>query len=223
METLHLTVILQISISGTFTYYHQISVGRTPALTNQEGADIVNNIIQYENQSSIPSKWFKNFIMITGGQTIQEQIQFASQSEYFLNTYIKPPPNSGYPVRIFRNDSTSGVTFNYQDSIKNAINTGGMIVNYIGHAGSNTWDNGLDDPNVLSNQYRMPVIFSMTCFTGKNAETQFRSFGEKFINMPNKGAIGFIRFYRLEFFRFRKYFQRASDKKFYKRYYKTYR
>lgn len=177
---------------GAFTYYHQISVGRIPALTDQEGNDIVNNIIQYENQEITPYKWFKNFVLITGGQSIQEQTQFANQSNYFINTYIKPPPNSGYPVRIFRNDSASGVTFNYQDSIKNAINSGSIITNYIGHAGSNTWDNGLDDPNVLSNQFRMPVVLSMTCFTGKNAETQFRSFGEKFINMPNKGAIGFI-------------------------------
>ena len=177
---------------GTFTYYHQISVGRIPALSTQEGMDIVNNIIQYENQSSLPAKWFKNFVFVTGGTTLQEQIQFASQSEYFINTYIKPAPTSGYPVRIFRNDTSGYVTFNYQDSIKNALNTGGMICNYIGHAASNTWDNGLDDPNVLTNQYRMPVVFSMTCFTGKNSETQFRSFGERFVNIPNKGAIGFI-------------------------------
>lgn len=177
---------------GAFTYYHQISVGRIPALTIQEGNTIVSNIIQYENQSPVPEKWFKNFVLITGGQNIQEQIQFANQSNYFINTYIKSSPNSGYPVRIFRNDSASGVTFNYQDSIKNAINTGATITNYIGHAASNNWDNGLDDPNVLTNQLRMPVVFSMTCFTGKNAETETRSFGERFINMPNKGAIGFI-------------------------------
>jgi hypothetical protein len=177
---------------GAFTYYHQISVGRIPALTQLEGNDIVNNIIQYESQTHLPAGWFKNFIFISGGQTVQEQNEFASKSEYFINNYIKPPPTSGYPVRIYRNDSTGYVTYNYRDSIKNAINVGGMIVNYIGHAGSSTWDTGLDDPNVLSNQTRMPVVFSMTCFTGKNAEADFRSFGEKFMNMPNKGAIGFI-------------------------------
>ncbi len=177
---------------GTFTYYHQISVGRITALTNQEGNAIVSNIIQFENQSPVPEKWFKNFVFITGGMTIQEQIQFANQSNYFINTYIKPSPNSGFPVRVFRNDSAGGVTFNYQDSIKNAINSGSTITNYIGHAASSNWDNGLDDPSVLSNQYRMPVIFSMTCFTGKNAETEFRSFGERFMNMPGKGAVGFV-------------------------------
>lgn len=177
---------------NAFTYYHQISVGRIPALSNQEGNDIVSNIIQYENQSSTPEKWFKNFVFITGGMTVQEQIQFANQSNYFINSYIKPSPNSGFPVRVFRNDSAGGVTFNYQDSIKNAINTGSTITNYIGHAASSNWDNGLDDPSVLSNQYRMPVVFSMTCFTGKNAEAELRSFGEKFVYMPGKGAVGFV-------------------------------
>lgn len=177
---------------GAFTYYHQISVGRIPAYTNPEGNAMVTNIIQYENQSSTPEKWFKNFVFITGGMTIQEQIQFANQSNYFINSYIKPSPNSGFPVRVFRNDSAGGVTFNYQDSIKNAINSGSTITNYIGHAASTTWDNGLDDPSVLSNQYRMPVIFSMTCFTGKNAEAEYRSFGEKFVYMSGKGAVGFV-------------------------------
>ncbi|MCX6163339.1 MAG: C25 family cysteine peptidase [Ignavibacteriae bacterium] len=33
----------------------------------------------------------------------------------------------------------------------------------------------------------------MTCFTGKNAHTDIdRGFGEKFLYLPNKGAIGFI-------------------------------
>ncbi len=65
MEIPQVTGILQILTFGAFTYYHQISVGRIPALTNQEGSDIVNNIIQYENQSSVPSKWFKNFVFIS--------------------------------------------------------------------------------------------------------------------------------------------------------------
>lgn len=175
---------------GTFTYYQDISVGRLPAYTQQEAQELVNKIIAYDNETL--DKWVKDFIFITGGFTRQEQLQFQSQSNGIINNYIFPPPISGIATKIYRNDSSGYVTYNYQDSIKNAINRGGLIVNYMGHAASNVWDNGLEDPNILSNGNKLPLIFSMTCFTGKNSEANFRSFGEKFMYIPNKGSIGFI-------------------------------
>ncbi len=175
---------------GSYMYYHQVAVGRLPVYTTQEAQSVVNKIIDYDN--TLPSKWVKNFIFITGGQNISEQIQFANQSNSFINTYITPCPVAGINTKIYRNDSAGYITFNYQDSIKNSINSGGLIVNYIGHAGSNVWDNGLSDPSELSNSEKLPYIFSMTCFTGKNAETELRSFGEKFITIQGKGAIGFL-------------------------------
>ncbi|HWQ81221.1 MAG TPA: C25 family cysteine peptidase [Ignavibacteria bacterium] len=178
--------------TNSTTYFHQVAIGRIPALTVQEASDIVNKTIAYENQSSNPENFFKTFIFITGGQNRSEQIQFANQSDAMINTYVYPPSVTGYPVRIYRNDSAGGVTYSYSDSIKSAINRGGLITNYIGHAGSNTWDNGMDDPGILANQNRLSLILSMTCFTGKNAETEYRSFGEKFLNLNNRGAIGFV-------------------------------
>ncbi|MFC2093537.1 C25 family cysteine peptidase [Bacteroidota bacterium] len=175
---------------GTFIYYQNISVGRLPAYTQQEAQELVNKIIAYDNESL--DKWVKEFIFITGGFTRQEQLQFQSQSNGIINNYISPPSISSSVTKIYRNDSSGYVTYNYQDSIKKAINRGSLIVNYMGHAASNVWDNGLEDPNVLSNGNKLPLIFSMTCFTGKNAETNFRSFGEKFMYIPNKGSIGFI-------------------------------
>lgn len=175
---------------GTFTYSQDISVGRLPAFTQQEAQELVNKIISYENET--PDKWIKEFAFITGGFTRQEQLQFQSQSNAIINNNILTPPISGESTKIYRNDSSGYVTYNYQDSIKNAINRGSLIVNYMGHAASNIWDNGLDDPNILSNGNKLPLIFSMTCFTGKNAEANFRSFGEQFMYLPYKGSIGFI-------------------------------
>lgn len=175
---------------GSYTYYHQVAVGRIPVYTAQEAQDVVNKIIDYDN--SVLERWVKNFIFITGGQNINEQIQFANQSNSFINSYITPCPIAGANTKIYRNDSAGYITYNYQDSIKNSINAGGLIVNYIGHAGSNVWDNGLSDPSELNNSNKLPYIFSMTCFTGKNAEAEFRSFGEKFITIQGKGAIGFL-------------------------------
>ncbi len=177
---------------GGFTYFRKIAVGRIPAYTTGEAQDIVNKIINYDLQSQLPQPWWKTDIMITGGPDRPQQIQYQMQSDQFIKNYINPPPVFGDPHRIYRNDSAGYVTFNYADSIRNEINRGGLIVNFIGHAASQTWEVGLDDPTTLSNGTLLPLVLSMTCFTGENAVPNFRSFGEKFIYYSGGGAIGFL-------------------------------
>jgi hypothetical protein len=180
--------------SATFTYYQQIAIGRLPAYTIQEAQDMVNKIINYD--ANFYDVWTKKFVFITGGFNAAEQKSFMDESDYLINSYVLPPPIAGYPIRIYRRDTTSGqITYGYQDSIKNSINNGSLIVNYIGHASSATWDNGLENPAILQNGNKLPLIMSMTCFTGRNAETDFlsgRGFGEIFMTLPSKGSIGFI-------------------------------
>lgn len=173
-----------------FVYYKQVSVGRLTAYTPQEAQDIVNKIIDYDNTP--PESWWKKFIMITGGPNRNEQLIYQGQSNEFINNYILPPPISGIPSRIYRNDSAGYITFNYADSIRKEINRGGLLVNFIGHAASQDWELGLEDPGTLSNGSRLPFVLSMTCFTGKNAEPNLRGFGEKFLYSSNRGAIGFL-------------------------------
>lgn len=176
---------------GSFTYNPQIAIGRLPAYTQSEAQDIVNKIIDYDNTPH--DTWIKNFIMITGGGTQPEQQQFQYEGNQLIGSYLNPPPLSMGINRIYRNDSAGYVTFDYADSIKNEINRGGLIVNFIGHAASQDWEVGMHDPNILSNGLKTPLILSMTCFTGKNSIPDTpRSFGESFIYLPNKGAIGFI-------------------------------
>ncbi len=175
---------------GAFTYVHNISVGRLPAYTQLEAQDIVDKIIAYDNQ--IPDYWWKTFIMITGGSTKNEQQQYQTQSNSFINSYINFPPLSSDAHKIYRNDSAGYVTYNFKDSIRNEINRGGIIVNFIGHAASQDWEVGMEDPNTLSNGNKLPLVLSITCFTGRNSETSYRSFGEKFVYLPEKCAIGFV-------------------------------
>ncbi len=178
---------------GTFVYCPQISVGRIPAYTSQEAQDIVNKIIGYE--SNPLDVWIKKTTLITGGFTFSDQVQFITASNNLINSYIAVPPPVSFPQRIYRTDTSGQVSYNFEDSIKNTINRGTLILNYIGHAATSTWDNGIRDLNILSNGNKNPLIFSMTCFTGKNASTDpvdGRGFGEKFLYLPGKGAIGFI-------------------------------
>jgi len=175
---------------GTFCYYNQIAIGRLPAYSVSEAQTMVDKIIAYESQS--PADWSKDFIFITGGGTISEQNSHQSKSNSEISQYIIPPSISGDPHKIYRSDISGVPTFNLMDSIKNDISRGALYVNYRGHAGSHDWEVGMNDPNTLSNGDKLPVVLSLTCFTGENSKSDYRGFGERFIYLPGKGAIGFV-------------------------------
>jgi len=176
--------------SNSLIYKTQINLGRIPSYTLQEGQDAVTKIITYESLEQ--EEWSKTNLMITGGYFKSDQTSNAQQSETFINTYIKTPPNSLVSNKIYLTDTSGLVTYNYQDSIIETFNSGALLTNYIGHSGNNYWDYSFSDPIVLSNTNKYPLVMSMACFTGKIAEPNFRSFGEKFVYYPDKGAIGFI-------------------------------
>ncbi|MDQ3019872.1 MAG: C25 family cysteine peptidase [Bacteroidota bacterium] len=176
--------------TGTFFYYDQIAVGRLPAFSVSEAQTMVDKIIAYDNEPV--DQWVKTFSYITGGGTSSEQSVHQGVSNTEINNNITPPPISSPVTKIYRNDDSSAVTYNFADSIKNTINRGCIFVNYRGHAGSHNWEVGMQDPNVLSNGNKLPMVVSLTCFTGENSKGDFRGFGEKFIYLNNKGAIGFI-------------------------------
>jgi len=174
---------------NTTTYFQQIAVGRLPCFTSQEAQDIVSKIISYDN--TYLDDWVKKSLVITGGYDKNDQPSNVAQGNNLINNYLYVPPNSYDPVRVFLNDTSGLITYNYIDSIENTFNAGVSLVNYIGHSGQGYWDFTFDDPDILEND-KFPMVFSMTCFTGKTAEANSRGYGEKFVYYPNKGAISFI-------------------------------
>lgn len=175
---------------GTFYYYPVVAIGRLPAYYPEEAQTMVDKIISYEAQ--LPDKWIKNYTFITGGGTITEQNTHQSKSNSEINTYILPYPLSGEAHKIYRSDLSGNTTFDMKDSIINDMNRGTSFVSFRGHAGSHDWEVALDDPDLLNNGSKLPIILSLTCFTGENSLAYYRGFGERFVYLNNKGSIGFI-------------------------------
>lgn len=175
---------------NSFTYYKQIAVGRLPAYTVQEAQDMVNKTINYATTPL--DRWTKVSAFISGGYTRSDQVQDASRAEYFVTNYALPPPFSNFVKRIYLTDTSGAITYNYKDSVANTINSGAGLVTYVGHSGNTYWDFAFDDPTVLNNGNKLPLVISMTCFTGKFSEPSWRGYGEKFLYYSGKGAVGFI-------------------------------
>ncbi|MBL8005915.1 MAG: T9SS type A sorting domain-containing protein [Ignavibacteria bacterium] len=175
---------------GSFFYYDMIAIGRLPAYYVTEAQSMVDKIISFESQN--PGYWSKCYTFITGGGTAAEQSQHQSKSNSEISTYITPPSLSGEAHKIYRSDVSGVQTFNMKDSIINDLNRGIGFVNFRGHAGSHDWEVALDDPDLLNNGTKLPIILSLTCFTGENSKSDYRGFGERFLYLNNKGAIAFV-------------------------------
>ncbi|MEZ4691498.1 MAG: C25 family cysteine peptidase [Ignavibacteria bacterium] len=175
---------------GSYCYYDQIAVGRLPAYYPSEAQTMVDKIIAYESQS--PDNWSKDFIYITGGGTISEQLSHQSKSNIEISNYIAPPSISGDAHKIYRTDTSGSATFNIKDSIKNDISRGALFVNFRGHAGSHDWEVAMNDPGTLTNGNKLPIILSLTCFTGENSKADLQRLRERFVYFADKGAIGFV-------------------------------
>ncbi len=176
--------------TGTFFYYDQISTGRLPAYSVSEAQTIVDKIIAYENEP--PADWWKTFTYITGGGTYAEQQSHQARSNFEINSFITSNKISGDAVKVYRTDTSGSPTYNIADSLKRTLDRGTVFVNFRGHAGSHDWEIIMQDPNILNNGNKLPLVLSLTCFTGENAKADYRGFGERFIYLGGKGAIGFI-------------------------------
>jgi len=179
------------SPSRPFVNVPKLHIGRVPAVTLEEATIYVDKIIE---TASLPlsQAWYKQFLFITGGIGSFEQQLFRNTALSIINQSVLPAPTAGIVDTIFRDDNNPFVSSLAAERIQNRINSGTAVVNFVGHAGSETWDFTLGDPRVLRNSGRYPLIFSWTCHTGRFAEPNRRTFGETFVLLRQAGANHFV-------------------------------
>jgi len=177
-------------LDGEDDFLPDMFVGRIPVETLEQANAYVTKIIEYEHSPS--AAWKKRFLFISGGFDDSEQNMFGRQSTNLANSYVIPPPASGEIIML---EKTSDGLFEgeHREEIHSTLNNGVVWVNFIGHAGSRTWDLMFHNPDIdqLENPGRLPFITSMTCHTARFANPYIDSFGENFTLAENRGAIAF--------------------------------
>jgi len=181
-----------ISLNPQKPFESSLCIGRIPISKNEEGSDYLNKII-YQSNAVKNEKNSKRFVFINGGFDKSEQRTFFNQTSNLINSYVNSTFIKGVSDTIIKR------TDGYIDAgietpkIQSAFHDGMVWVNYIGHAGSRTWDLMLNDPNQLPDTKGIfPFITSLTCFTGDYANPNQESFSESFVLNPTKGAIAFV-------------------------------
>jgi hypothetical protein len=169
-----------------------INIGRLPVNNENEITGYLNRHRNYLLRGQ--DDWNKKYLFFSGGlgNNQQELDQLREVNQNIIDNYIEPEPIGGRSTHFFK---TINPTTNYGPyspaEISEAITGCGLFISYIGHSGTQTWDNGIVDPaQIANNRGRYPLITDFGCSTGKFAEPDIVSFSELFINKGE--AIAYI-------------------------------
>ncbi|MCL5031059.1 MAG: C25 family cysteine peptidase [Bacteroidetes bacterium] len=172
----------------------QLMVGRIP-INNATELDyylskITNNI------NSSYSEFNKRFLFFSGGSANNqsELDQLRGENNSIITGLIKPKPISGEYTHFYKTVSPQSDLGPYtQDQIQNEISKGALLISYIGHSGTATWDNGINETTQLENSVNgNPLITDFGCSTNKFAEPDIVCFGERFLLNSNGQALDYI-------------------------------
>ena len=168
-------------------------IGRMPANNRVDVRIFVERTIDYETTSPI-GPWRKRLLMLAGSD-----LRFHSQTDRLIS---RNQLSGRYETERIYAPYTDEPTFDEEirspiaRRVIDGINDGASIVNYIGHGGGGVWSSSrmldFEDPEQnLTNISRLPLIISMTCYTG-SFDSDRNSLAEELLRSENGGAIAVI-------------------------------
>jgi len=176
--------------------FQNLLVGRIPANSDAEVYNYLNKHQKYKSKEY--DDWNKRYFLFSGGDPtkVSELQQIKSTNDFIMNEYVNPKPVGGFSKHFYK---TINPVSNFgpvtQEEFQNEINQGAMFISYIGHSGTQTWDNGITDVRDLKSKFnnRFPLITDFGCSTGRFAEPDVNAFSELFVAQSDDGqAISYI-------------------------------
>lgn len=174
----------------------QMYVGRLPVNNNDQLIYYLNKHSNYLNRAF--DDWNKRYTFYSGGDPTNssELAQIKSANDSLNNNFIKPAPIGGKGIHFYKTISPPTNFGPYTlEEIRNAVDSSGLFISYIGHSGTRTWDNGITEVEDIINAFpdRYPLISDFGCSTGKFAEPDVDAFGELFVAQSVNGqAIAYL-------------------------------
>lgn len=183
-----------------------LAIGRISVETEEEGAAFLDKLEHYPDAQS--KKWRETVLLLASGLSSEDESKFGfnDASNALSQNYIE---RYGYDSERVYRYPTRTEHFPYEGStpeIRAAFDKGTVFANYYGHGGGYQWDLTFlnDDIYLLNNYGMLPLIISVTCYTAHYDNQNV--FGEQFIKVPEKGAVGFFGSSGLTFWNVGKYY-----------------
>ncbi|KAB2907676.1 MAG: C25 family cysteine peptidase [Ignavibacteriales bacterium] len=180
-----------VALSST-TVTPDMAISRFSIETVEEGNIVMDKLEGYPGDNT--KVWRETALLMASGMDRQDELQFGFNRESIklMNNFIE---NQGYRATIICRFPSTPEEEQYAGStpeILTAFNRGAVLANYYGHGGGYQWDLTFTNNHIyqLENQARLPFVISVTCYTAHFDNQDV--FGEQFIKVPGKGAIGFF-------------------------------
>ncbi len=178
----------------TGAFIPQMNIGRIPVTTNEELEWYFEKHKNYVSQKY--NDWNKKYLFFSGGDEKQpNQLNSLKQAnQYVIDNYVLPSPIGGKAEHFYKTiDPLTNFGPYSKEYIQNAIDDGGVFISYLGHSGTQTWDNSIISPKqLMNNNNRYPIVSDFGCSTGKFAEPDVTSFSELFTLSPEGQALAYI-------------------------------
>lgn len=181
-----------------------VAIGRLPVANLSEASIVVDKIIHYESTETFGS-WRNSITFVAddedGNLHLNDADDLARQVQNIDGVYNIDK----IYFDAFKQVSTPAGT-RYPD-VKAAINrkifTGTLIMNYVGHGGTNGWALervlDIDDIRSWDNYDKMPLFMTATCEFTRFDDPGKVSAGEEVLMNPRGGGIGLVTTSRLVF------------------------
>jgi hypothetical protein len=173
----------------------QVSIGRLPVRNATELSAYKAKHERYV--AARQDDWNKTFMFFSSGDPAEGEanlLSYRNVNSGIIRNIIEPRPLAGKAVHFYKTITPRSDLGPYDPSyISAAIDNGAVMISYIGHSGTQTWDNSIGDVAQLANKRnRNPLISDFGCSTGKFAEPDVAPFAELFVTDVDGDAIGYI-------------------------------
>ena len=159
-----------------------IATGRLPVGSADEAKTVIGKIVTYEGQST-DGPWTRQALMVAD----QNDTENFSQDSLAVQAQL---PSSFQVTDVFT--STVGSVAAQQD-ILTAINSGQLLVNYMGHGSEEEWsgDDLFNATTVesLTNGSQLPVFLITNCLNGYFQDVYAQPLAVKLLLAPNGGGV----------------------------------
>ena len=170
----------------TNTGYPTIATGRLPVSTPVEAQTVIGKIATYEGNST-NGPWTSNAIFVADKDDPSDDFTGDSQTVQALL------PSNVLATDIFVDDV--GVDAARTD-IVNSINSGQLLVNYLGHGSEEQWSGSdiFDETTVstLTNSSQLPIFLIMDCLNGFFQDVYAEPLGVSLILAQNGGGVAVL-------------------------------
>ena len=182
---------------GTRSYL--IPTGRLSANSASDVDEYLQKMMELEsnqdpmsNYTIAEKEWQKNVLHFGGGSDSTEQVYINGWLEIYKRL-IEDTLYGGTVFTFNKDPFSNDINNNDFQFVQSKLEEGVSLITFFGHSGSSIgFSQNIDAPENWNNQGKYPVVIGLGCYTGDVHGIDNFSYGEKIVNAPNAGAIGFI-------------------------------